>query len=125
MGARPHRRGRVCGWHREQTFCSPADFLGDRRRRSCDLRHLPDVPPPEGEVLFSGMQKVVIHVPTPRVAHPLDVERGAGLADWLYQRRGKLDAHEACLAGDKPHRSRVREEAPPPINVGVVIIHGV
>ena len=31
MGARPHGRGGVCGQYRERTFCSPADFLGDRR----------------------------------------------------------------------------------------------
>ena len=44
MGARPHGRGRVCGWHREHTFFSPADFLGDWRRGRRNLWHFPEGP---------------------------------------------------------------------------------
>ena len=29
--ARPHGWGGVCGQHREHTFCSPSDILGERR----------------------------------------------------------------------------------------------
>ena len=82
MGARSHGQGRVCGRHRDHTFCPPADFLGGRRR---DLQHLPDGPSLEGELMLSGMRDVVIRVPAPRVARTFDVERGAGLADRLYR----------------------------------------
>ena len=100
MGARPHVQGRVCGRHREHTLCSPANFLGDRHHRRRDLRHFPDGSSPEGEVLIPGMQDVVILFPASCVAHPFDVERGAGLAGWVYRRRGEIYAHEACLVGD-------------------------
>ena len=69
------------------------------------------------------MRDVVSHVPTPRVAHPFYVKRGAGLAARIYQLRGEIDAFKACLAGDEPCCSRVPEEAPPPINIGIVIGH--
>ena len=125
MGARPHGRGRVCGRHREHTFCSPAGFLGDRLRRRRNLRYCPDGPSPEGEVLLLVMRDVVSRVPIPCVAHPFDVERGSGLAGRLYRRCRELAARKACLVGDELHRSRVPEESPLPINVGVVIIHGI
>ena len=102
-----------------------ANFLGDWRHRHQNLRNCPDRPSPEGEVLLTGMRDMVIRVPAPCVSHPFDVEHGAGLAGRLYWRRREIDACEACLAGDEPHRSRVLEESPPPINVGVVISHGV
>ena len=85
IDARPHGRGGVCGWHREHTFCSPDDFLGDQHRGSCDLRNCLDGPPPEGKVLISGMRDVVRCVTSPRVAHPFDVEHGEGLAGRLYR----------------------------------------
>ena len=49
------------------------------------------------------MRDVVSRIPAPRVAHPFDVERGAGLAGRIYWQRGELDAHEVCLAGDEHH----------------------
>ena len=125
MGAHPHGRGRVCGWHREHTLCYLANFLADLRRRRCNLRHCPDGPSLEGEILLLSVHAVVSRVPAPCVAHSFDVERGAGLASWIYWQRRELDAYEACLAGDKPHQSRVLEEAPSPINIGVFISHGV
>ena len=70
------------------------------------------------------MWYVVICVPAPRVAHPFDVKRGAGLAGWIYWRRGEIDARKSCLGGDDPHLSRMPEEAPLTINVGIVISHG-
>ena len=125
MGVRLHGLGGVCGRHREHTFCSPANFLGDRRHGSRNLWHCPDGPSPEGEVLLPGMRTVVIRITSPRVAHPFDVEHGSGLAGQLYRRRGDLDARKACLAGNESHHSRVPEKSPPPLIVGVVIRHGV
>ena len=124
IGTRPHGQGGVCGRHREHTFCSPTDFLGNRRRRSCNLRHCLDGPPPEGEFLLLGMRDVVIRITAPRVAHLFDVERGADLEGRIYQKRGELNARKASFTGDEPHCSCVTEEAPPTTNVGVVISHG-
>ena len=123
IGAHSQGRDGVCGRHREHIFCSPANFLGDQHRGSRNLQHCLDSPPPEGEVLLLGMRDVVICVPTPRVSHPFDVERGAGLASRHYRRHGELNARQACLTGDEPHCSRMTEEAPTPIQVGVVIGH--
>ena len=125
MGARPHGRGRVCGWHREHTFFSPADFLGDWRRGRRNLWHFPEGPSPEEEVLLSNMRDVVSRIPAPRVSHLFDVERGEVLSGWLYRQRRELNARDSCLVGDELHFSRVKEKGPPPINVGVVISHGV
>ena len=78
-GLRPDGRGKVCGWNREQTFCSPAGILGHRRRGRRDLWHCPHRPLPEGDVLFPGVRCVVSHVPATRVAHPFYVICGTGL----------------------------------------------
>ena len=43
-------------------------------------------------VLLPGVRDVVRHVAAPRVAHPFDVERGAGLTLRVYRGRGELDA---------------------------------
>ena len=125
MGTRPYGRGRVFGRYREHTFCSPADFLGDRCRGRRYLWHCQNGSSPEGGVLLSGMRDVVSRVPAPRFAHPFDVERGAGLAGRIYWQRRELKARKACLSGYEPHCSRLPEEAPPPINVVIVISHGV
>ena len=125
MGARPHRRGGVCGWHREHTFCSPVDFLGDWCRGRRNIWHCLDGPSQEWEILLLGMRDMVSRVPAPRVAHPFDVERGEVLAGRLYWQHREIDARKDCLAGDDTHCSRVPEEAPLPINVCIVIIHGV
>ena len=71
------------------------------------------------------MWEIVRRVPATRVAHRVDVKRGASLVCWIDWRRGELDARKACLAGDEPHRSSVLEEVPPPINISVVLGHGV
>ena len=125
MGARPHGQGRVCGQHREHNFYPPANFLQDWSYRRRNLWHCLDGAPPEGEVLLPSMWYVISHISAPRVAHPFDVERGAGLAGWLYRQRREPDAHEACLVNDEPHHSHMPEKAPPPLNVSVVILHGI
>ena len=78
-GSRPDGRGRVCGWHREQKFCSPDGIVGYRRRGRRDLRYFPHRPLLEGGVLFPGVCCVVSHVPATRVEHPLYTIGGAGL----------------------------------------------
>ena len=91
-GSRPDGWGRVCGWHREQTFFSPAGILGHRRQGRHDLWHRPHRPLPEGDVLFPFVCCVVSHVPATRVAHPLYMIGGAGLTLGGLGRRGELDA---------------------------------
>ena len=98
--SRLDRRGRVCGWHRGQNFCSPAGILGHRRRGRRDLRHCPHSPLPEGGVLLPGVCCVVSHVPASRVAHPLYMIGRSGLTLGFYGRREELDARCAGLSGD-------------------------
>ena len=124
VGARPHGRSRVCDQQKEHTFFSLANLLGDWRSGRLDLWNSLEVPPSDREVLILGMWEMVCRVPTSRVAHPFGVKHGAGLACWLDQRRRELDARKARLPGDDPYRSYVPEEAPPPINVIVVVGHG-
>ena len=71
------------------------------------------------------MRDVVSRIPAPPVTHPFDVEYEADLAGRFYWQRRELDACKVCLAGDEPHSSRMPEKAPPPLNEGVVIRHGV
>ena len=80
---------------------------------------------PQRGVLLSEMWEMVRRVPAPLVAHPFDVKQGSGLACRIYQGRGELDTHKACLTGDESHRSYVQEESPPPINISVVVVQGV
>ena len=87
-GSRPDGRGKVWGWHREQTFCSPVGILDYQRRGRRDLWHCPHHQLPEGDVLFPGVQSVISHVPTTRVSHTLYVIGGAYLTLWVLGRRG-------------------------------------
>ena len=64
-------------------------------------------------------------IPVPCVAHSFDVKCKRGLACWIDRGRGELDACRARLTGDEPHRSRMPEEAPPPINVRIFVDHSV
>ena len=68
---------------------------------------------------------MVRRVHAPCVAYPFDVKRGVGLVCPLDWGRMELDHQKARLTGDETHCSRMPEEVPPPINVIVVVGHGV
>ena len=109
----------------EHTSYSPANFLGDRRHRRHNLRHCPESPSPEGEVLLPGVWYVVSRVPVSRVAHSFDVECGAGLTVRLDRQRGDFNTCEACLVVNESHLSRMTEKFPLSLHVGIVICYDV
>ena len=109
----------------EAHIFSPADFLGDWRHGSLDLWHSLEGPTQEGGVLLLGMWEMFRRVPAPCVAHPFVLKFGSGLACQLCWGCGEIDDRKARLMGDELHHSHVPEEAPPPINVIVLVGHGI